>query len=238
MGIRGFKERIETICSRRVLITLIAFLIVGGSIFLYTLYKYHYVSDFRRDILVEAHGMALDIVVIGTFIFALHEIGRRRLEKERNIQRYQEEIDDFRGCNEKTIGYRIAGNIKRLNRFGKTDIDLHDYFIRVPHLKKIQLQGADCTNANFDGTNLKGANFEGADLTRAVLSSEKLEGVNFDGAILQEIEIRGSNKLSINQLANVKTLYKAKLNPSLIEEIKKKYPHLLEKPEWLKEEEE
>jgi hypothetical protein len=36
--------------------------------------------------------------------------------------------------------------------------------------------------------------------------------------------------LSINKLSKVKTLYKAKLDPELIEQVKDKYPHLLEEP--------
>jgi hypothetical protein len=35
--------------------------------------------------------------------------------------------------------------------------------------------------------------------------------------------------LSINKLSKVKTLYKAKLDPELIEQVKDKYPHLLKK---------
>jgi len=39
-------------------------------------------------------------------------------------------------------------------------------------------------------------------------------------------------KLSINKLSKVKTLYKAKLDPELIEQVKDKYPHLLEEPKF------
>lgn len=36
-------------------------------------------------------------------------------------------------------------------------------------------------------------------------------------------------------LSEVKTLYRAKLDPELEKQIKEKYPHLLEEPNWLKE---
>jgi hypothetical protein len=38
--------------------------------------------------------------------------------------------------------------------------------------------------------------------------------------------------LSIYQLSEAKTLYDAELNPKLMEQVKNKYPHLLENPEY------
>jgi len=39
---------------------------------------------------------------------------------------------------------------------------------------------------------------------------------------------------SIEQLSKVKTLYEANLDSELMEQMKKKYPHLLENPKTLK----
>ena len=39
-----------------------------------------------------------------------------------------------------------------------------------------------------------------------------------------------AKSLTIEQLSDVKTLYKAKLHPRLMAQVKEKYPHLLEKP--------
>jgi hypothetical protein len=44
--------------------------------------------------------------------------------------------------------------------------------------------------------------------------------------------------LSINKLSKVETLYKAELDPELMEQVKDKYPHLLEEPVEEEEEEE
>ncbi|MDB4444013.1 hypothetical protein N9174_01585 [bacterium] len=40
----------------------------------------------------------------------------------------------------------------------------------------------------------------------------------------------GANGLTIEQLSEVKTLYKAELDPELQKMIRKEYSHLLEKP--------
>ena len=47
---------------------------------------------------------------------------------------------------------------------------------------------------------------------------------------LQEADLRFAKNLTIDVLSATKTLYKAKLDPELLEQIKEKYPSLLEKP--------
>jgi uncharacterized protein YjbI with pentapeptide repeats len=63
-------------------------------------------------------------------------------------------------------------------------------------------------------------NLQEADLYKA-----NLQQVNFNNADLTEAE-----NLTIEQLSKVKTLYQAKLDPELLQEVKKCCPHLLEKP--------
>jgi len=48
-----------------------------------------------------------------------------------------------------------------------------------------------------------------------------------------EADLRGAKNLTVGQLSEVKTLYKAKLDPEFMDIIKKEYTHLLKKPEWL-----
>ncbi|MDP7530521.1 MAG: pentapeptide repeat-containing protein [Candidatus Scalindua sp.] len=72
---------------------------------------------------------------------------------------------------------------------------------------------ADLSDATLYA-NLSGANLIGADLIYA----------NLIGADLRELL-----DLNIEQLSKVKTLYKAKLDPELMEQVKDKYPHLLDK---------
>ena len=57
--------------------------------------------------------------------------------------------------------------------------------------------------------------------------TDKKEGkcANLRGTDLSEVL-----GLSIERLSTVKTLYKAKLGPELIEQVKDEYPHLLEEP--------
>jgi len=49
-------------------------------------------------------------------------------------------------------------------------------------------------------------------------------------ANLSDVNLTQVKNLSINKISKIKTLYKAKLDPELIEQVKDKYPHLLKKP--------
>ena len=79
---------------------------------------------------------------------------------------------------------------------------------------------ADLRGANLQGADLAGANLEGADLL----------GANLQGATLSHAILWLAKDLTIEQLATVKTLYRAKLDPPLLRQVKKQFPHLLEKP--------
>jgi len=73
------------------------------------------------------------------------------------------------------------------------------------------LQYADLTHANLRGADLRATNLDGANLWGVVFTSTKLQGVK---------------GLTIDQLLQVTTLYKASLDPPLKEQIKKDFPLL------------
>ena len=69
------------------------------------------------------------------------------------------------------------------------------------------------------------ANLEGAHLEKAFLRLAHLEKAD-----LRETDLKRAKDLTIQQLSKVKTLYKAELDPELMEQIKKNHPQLLEEP--------
>jgi BTB/POZ domain-containing protein KCTD9 len=200
-----------------------AFLVVGATIFRFDI---TYDDDFLKNVLVEAHGMVLDIAVIGVFILWLNKLGEKRLE----IKRYLEEIDDFRGWRSEEAGYRIAGNVRRLNRHGVTKINLSQCDLRAPYLSGINLRGANLVGANLQraslwetdlfGANLREATLIGADLRGAKLIGADLRGADLQGANLIWADLRGAKlqtvkNLIITQLFTVRSLVGASLDPEL-----------------------
>ena len=86
---------------------------------------------------------------------------------------------------------------------------------------------ANLSDVDLSDADLRGACLEDADLYRADLYRADLMAANLSGANLSEVL-----GLNIEQLSTVETLYEAELDPELMEQVRKKYPHLLEEPEY------
>jgi len=83
-------------------------------------------TEVLRGGYIEAWGTVIDILVVG-FILGLFTVARKR---KQTIDRYLEEIDDFKRWDSKEARLRIAGNIRRLDKLGKTDIDFSGLVLR------------------------------------------------------------------------------------------------------------
>jgi BTB/POZ domain-containing protein KCTD9 len=106
------------------------------------------------------------------------------------------------------------------------------------NLNQANLQGAYASGANFKDSFLIKANFEGAFLIKANFSNAFLMeanlqncyvmGADFENASLYKADLRGAKGLSIEQLSKVKTLYLAKFDDEILEQIKTNLPALVD----------
>lgn len=272
----------EKIISNYALIGAAVFVVASIIVISISISLKYYVAGFGEKVLVEAHGILFDILIFGILILFLNKLAENRITN----QRYKDEIDDFRGWKSEEAAFRIAGNIKRLNRNGyKGEINLARCHMSNVNLVDINLAGAflrganfteaNLMRANFVKTNLRRVNFElanlmeanlmkanlkranlkgagleltnleeailwGADLSDANLTEANLKRANLMGADLKDADLEGTNlveanlenvkNLTIHQVSTVKSLYKAKLDSGLKEQIKEECPHLLEEP--------
>ena len=102
---------------------------------------------------------------------------------------------------------------RRVRTYGHGEDQHHD-------LARTDLRGAVLREAH-----LEGVNFDAARLEKASLPETHLERAN-----LHEAHLEGAENLTVEQLSTVKTLYGAELDPSLLEQIRRLYPQLLEDP--------
>jgi len=110
----------------------------------------------------------------------------------------------------------------------------------LANFERVNLEGANLKNANLmdanlDRANLRDANLAGSNLKRSYLGGAHFEGTNLEGANLDRANLEYANleeakNLTVDQLSKAKTLYQAKLDPELEEELKAKYPHIFDKP--------
>ncbi|MBT3320723.1 MAG: pentapeptide repeat-containing protein [Anaerolineae bacterium] len=157
-----------------------------------------YDNEFLENVLVEAHGMLFDVLLLGVLVAWLNQGGK----KQRTIKRYQEEIADYLGWHEPEATFRISGNIKRLNREGVSKINLAGAYLRRAKLSRANLAEADLSGADLSGAKLYYANFSGADFYAANLSKANLcqadlreaylGQANFCGADLSEANLIGA----------------------------------------------
>jgi len=148
--------------------------LVASSLIIITTLLYGYYSDkFRENLLVEAHGTLLDILLLGVFAVWLQQKGN----KLKDNQHYIDEIDDFRGWDDETASRKIRGNIRRLNSNGVTSINLSNCCLK---------------NMDLNGAVLSSSDFWGADLTNTDFSNCILKDCNFDETIMEHVSFRGA----------------------------------------------
>jgi hypothetical protein len=108
-------------------------------------------------------------------------------------------------------------------------------------LRGTDLRGADLEGAFLEDANLQSAHLEGAELPMAYLGGAELGRAHLEGAQLgiahleraqlSRAHLEGARNLTVEQLSTVKTLYRAYIDPPLLEQIQQHYPHLLETPQ-------
>jgi len=202
-----WKTRLEVLAADRphhltFYIFLIAAVVVVGISLPFWLYD---TADFFQEVMAEAHGVVLDILIIGWLLFWLRKMGERRLL----TKRYQEEIDDFLAWQSPEATLRIAGNIRRLNRLNipgplklteaylvgarLDDVDLQDADLWGADLSGATLTGAALIGANLAGARLRGANMERAIMTGADLRGADLTEADLERAFMENVDMRGAN---------------------------------------------
>jgi len=141
--------------------------------------------NYINNIMVEAHGLFFDLMVLG-FLISIYE---RRRQKKEAIEREKNLIDDFRGWNEKEAMYRIVGAVKRLNRLGESKIQLLKCFLNHADLTTINLEGANLSSSCLQKAQLHKANLSFANLISADFSFAKLRSANIKMAHLDYADL-------------------------------------------------
>jgi uncharacterized protein YjbI with pentapeptide repeats len=103
------------------------------------------------------------------------------------------------------------------------------------NLESAEIIGSILSDSNLTETNLKNCNCKGSDFERAILVKANLQGADLLSAFFEDADFTGANlmgvkNLTIEQLQGAKTLFQAKLDPKLMEQVKANNPNLLKEP--------
>jgi len=151
-------------------------------------------TSFWDNIFAELHGMLFDVAII-LFLFNLIESKR---QKKLKIERYKEEIEDYRTWDDPEATHRLRGLIRRMNNEGETKLNLSFSSLKGVYLSGANLTGTNLIEANLSGadlivTNLSSANISGANLIGTNLSSAKLCEARLSGARLSGAQLSMAN---------------------------------------------
>ena len=232
--------------DRPVLLSFLVFLIVAGLLVPLSLDAWLGNPEFLTNVLAEAHGMLMDLLLFGCLLLWFDQ----KAERKRRIENYTNAISDLLGWDREMATYRIVGNIRRLNREGVPPESLKRAYLKGADLKDANLSetsvhgadfsGADLRNADFSGSYLGAADFSGANLERVdfsgahfgvfagVMASEDEQDTTLEGANLRGADLRGIRNATADAFTEVETLFKARMDSALEAEIEAEHPELLE----------
>lgn len=115
----------------------------------------------------------------------------------------------------------------RLNQTNFENSNLNQVNLKNAYASGANFKDAFLIKAQLEGAFLIKASFNNAFLMEANLKNAYLMGADFENASLYKADLRGAKGLTVEQLAKVKTLYLAKFDDEILEQIKTNLPELV-----------
>ena len=123
----------------------------------------------------------------------------------------------------------IESNLEnaRLNQTNFENSNLNQANLTGAYASGANFKDAFLIKAHFENAFLIKANFNNAFLMEANLQNCYLMGADFENASLYKADLRGAKGLTVEQLSKVKTLYLARFDDEILEQIKTNLPELV-----------
>jgi BTB/POZ domain-containing protein KCTD9 len=123
----------------------------------------------------------------------------------------------------------IESNLEnaRLNQTNFENSNLNQANLQSAYASGANFKDAFLIKAQFENAFLIKANFNNAFLMEANLKNCYLMGADFENASLYKADLRGAKGLTVEQLSKVKTLYLAKFDDEILEQIRTTLPELV-----------
>lgn len=115
----------------------------------------------------------------------------------------------------------------RLNQTNFENSNLNQANLNAAYASGANFKDAFLIKSQFEGAFLIKTNFVNAFLMEANLQNSYLMGADFENASLYKADLRGVKGLTVEQLSKTKTLYLAKFDDEIFEQIKIDIPELI-----------
>jgi BTB/POZ domain-containing protein KCTD9 len=123
----------------------------------------------------------------------------------------------------------IESNLEntRLNQTNFENSNLNQANLKSAYASGANFKDSFLIKTQFEGAFLIKANFNNAYLMEANLQNSYLMGADFENASLYKADLRGAKGLAVEQLSKAKTLYMARFDDEILEQIKTSLPDLV-----------
>jgi len=123
----------------------------------------------------------------------------------------------------------IESNLEnsRLNQTNFENSNLNQANLKSAYASGANFKDSFLIKTQFEGAFLIKANFNNAYLMEANMQNSYLMGADFENASLYKADLRGAKGLTVEQLSKAKTLYMARFDDEILEQIKTNLPELV-----------
>ena len=123
----------------------------------------------------------------------------------------------------------IESNLEntRLNQTNFENANLNQATLNGAYANGANFKDAFLIKTQFESAFLIKANFRNAFLMEANLQNSYLMGADLENASLYKADLRGAKGLTLEQLAKAKTLYLARFDDELLDQVKINFPALI-----------
>jgi len=115
----------------------------------------------------------------------------------------------------------------RLNQTNFENSNLNQAILKGAYASGANFKDAFLIKSQFENAFLIKTNFKNAFLMEANLSGSYLMGADFENASLYKADLRGAKGLTLEQLTKAKTLYLAKFDDEILDQVKTTLPELV-----------
>ncbi|MEL0651710.1 pentapeptide repeat-containing protein [Algibacter sp. TI.3.09] len=170
-----------------------------------------------HDILVELHGLIYDLFVFGIVLTIYETNKERKQEKERitkakseKIERYKEEINDFRFWKSEEAKFRISGLVKRLIKLNEKELNLKHCFLQNANgiteneeMQKWNFSAANLNDTSWLMNNCSNSIFYLTELYQSSFRNVNLTNCKFDSAILFKTQFTECNLTDVSLVGTI-----------------------------------
>ncbi|KWS22204.1 pentapeptide repeat-containing protein [Pseudomonas syringae] len=153
-----------------------------------------YNRGFWENVLVELHGMLIELAVVGVLLLWLD--GRR--EHAKSILQSKEELTDYAELDFPEAHLRKMGALKRLSVAKSTNFTVRDLHLVGRELKSLRLKGCSVigmkltggkiTSTSFENVDMRSSNFVDCTIKNTSFMAVKMYSCKFQGAKLTGVK--------------------------------------------------